>query len=127
GNLSKGVYEQMKTSRHILNVPIEEIEMDSGRIVGGRLTTYKPHGSIYVPDKIYRFETASPLSTYSEFDGETMDTHYSPVPEIEFVDYDSYGNVTEIKDKAEIYSSYIWGYNGQYPVAKVKNARYDEI
>lgn len=43
--------------------------------------------------------------------------------EMEYLDYDSYGNPANIADKAGVKTAYIWGYKGLYPVAKVVNAR----
>ena len=43
--------------------------------------------------------------------------------EAEYLDFDSYGNPTNIVDKANVNTAYLWGYKGQYPIAKVVNAR----
>ena len=63
-----------------------------------------------------------PLSNYSSFKL-LNSTQYSMdnrcALEMEYLDYDSYGNPTNVVDKTGINTAYIWGYNGQYPVAKV--------
>ncbi|MGK6353201.1 hypothetical protein [Parapedobacter sp. DT-150] len=41
--------------------------------------------------------------------------------------YDSFGNPLEIKNMDLLSTVYLWGYNGQYPVAKVENATYSEV
>ncbi|APD07413.1 hypothetical protein UJ101_01906 [Flavobacteriaceae bacterium UJ101] len=41
--------------------------------------------------------------------------------------YDTKGNVLQYHTEDGLYTSIIWGYNGQYPVAKVEGAIYDEI
>lgn len=46
---------------------------------------------------------------------------------INFHDYDQYGNPLMISKNSGSVTSYFWGYNGQYPIAKVENATYSEI
>lgn len=46
---------------------------------------------------------------------------------IEYLSYDSYGNPTELKKVGGATVVYLWGYNGQYPVAKIENATYAEV
>ncbi len=41
---------------------------------------------------------------------------------IEYVDYDTQGNLLEVSRANGPPVSYIWGYRGQYPVAKIENA-----
>lgn len=40
--------------------------------------------------------------------------------------YDAYLNVTEVSKESDYYS-YIWGYNGAYPIAKIENSKYNSI
>lgn len=48
-------------------------------------------------------------------------------PRVEYLSYDSYGNPTGIKKTDGSVVSYFWGYNGQYPIAKIENATYQEV
>jgi YD repeat-containing protein len=41
--------------------------------------------------------------------------------ELEYSSFDSKGNILESIDRSGIYTSYVWGYNGLYLVAKVEN------
>lgn len=41
--------------------------------------------------------------------------------EVEYTSFDSKGNILESKSRNNIYTSYVWGYNGLYLVAKVDN------
>ncbi|MCT8340592.1 RHS repeat protein [Flavobacteriaceae bacterium TK19130] len=56
-----------------------------------------------------------------------------PVPEssmetrIVYHSYDSYGNPREVSKKDGMRTSYVWGYNGQYPVAKVEGKGYSQL
>lgn len=41
--------------------------------------------------------------------------------------YDSFSNPTEVSRKDDSKISYIWGYKGQYPIAKIENATNSEV
>ncbi len=47
-------------------------------------------------------------------------------PTYEYV-YNSRGNIVEIKYKGKPLASYIWGYNGMYPIIEAKNTSYGEL
>lgn len=49
------------------------------------------------------------------------------VPKIYYDSYDTKGNVTQIRDAEGTLYSYIWGYGGLYPVAKIMNATYSRV
>jgi YD repeat-containing protein len=41
--------------------------------------------------------------------------------------YDAYGNPLELKKKEGPITTFLWGYDGQYPVAKIENATHAEV
>ena len=126
-DINTGVYASMKNS-NMLNYPIETTELVNAKVVGSKLTTYKSSSGGYVPDKVYTLETASPLSSFTAFNGSTKDSHYnSSNPEIKFEYYDSKGNPTQITNREGITTSYLWDNTGQYPMAKVEGATYSEV
>ncbi|SEN74595.1 YD repeat-containing protein [bacterium A37T11] len=47
--------------------------------------------------------------------------------EVKYNAYDSYGNATEIMGKDGIPISFIWGYQAQFPVAKIENATIQQV
>ncbi|WP_437922398.1 hypothetical protein [Sphingobacterium sp. LRF_L2] len=44
-----------------------------------------------------------------------------------FNSYDAYGNPLEITNKDGKHTVFLWGYGGQYPIAKIENATYQEV
>ncbi|MNK33903.1 hypothetical protein D3C87_524000 [compost metagenome] len=48
-------------------------------------------------------------------------------PIYEILSFDTYGNALEIREKNGAITAYLWGYNGQYPVAEAVNATYNDI
>lgn len=51
----------------------------------------------------------------------------TPDKRIEFHRYDSYGNVLEVSKAEGTKISYIYGFNGSLPVAKITNANYSQV
>ncbi|MXN91129.1 hypothetical protein GR160_07785 [Flavobacterium sp. Sd200] len=37
------------------------------------------------------------------------------------------GNVLEVKKESGVHVSYLWGYNGKYPIAMIENAEFDSV
>ena len=48
-------------------------------------------------------------------------------PRISYLNYDSFGNPTYISKDSIENVAYLWSYQGQYPIAEIKNATYSEI
>lgn len=46
---------------------------------------------------------------------------------IKFISYYNNGNVKELSKSEGTRIVYVWGYNDQYPVAKIENATYSEV
>lgn len=119
------VYDIMNLKR-MLASPVETIIKRDGKVMSSEVMTYKLFDDFVVPDKVYRLENDIPLNNYSPFKLITP-TQYSIdercTIEKEYLDYDSYCNLTNVVDKSGIHTAYIWGYKGQYPIAKVVNAR----
>ncbi len=46
---------------------------------------------------------------------------------MDFVSYDTDGNLREYKQTDGTSVTYVWGYDGMYPVAKVQNATYSQV
>ena len=45
----------------------------------------------------------------------------------EYLKYDNYGNIISFVKNSLEKSVYLWSYNGQYPVAEIKGATYDQV
>lgn len=108
-SLSKPIYQGMKNNnmiapvlnitRYIDNVPVEIVK-----------TNYKAHSSsLYLPESIQMKIGANPIETI-----------------LLFKRYDFKGNLLEFVKPNGPTQSYIWGYNGQYPIAKISNSSYDD-
>jgi hypothetical protein len=110
--------------RNMVGVPLEVYKKRNGLVTGGIFTTYLSHDNIINPDKIYEIQTASPKSIASTIPNGTIpaDLKLSGT-----LTYDTYGNLVQSRVENDIYTSYLWGYNKAYPVAKVVGADYAAI
>ncbi|MGK6353529.1 DUF5977 domain-containing protein [Parapedobacter sp. DT-150] len=108
------VLSQMVSSAvNMLNYPVEEIQLKDNVLVSATKTNYFNWGSsvprIY-PQTIQTRIGSLPYETKTRFHG-----------------YDNRGNLLSVSKENGPRESYIWGYQGQYPVAKVSNAAYNTI
>ena len=122
-------------AKNISNVPIEVSEFidKSGTeyLTSSKLSTFGLVNDLPVKVKDHIFENAiSEDDFYESFvDPATgkfiKDSRYSQVSS--FKKYDTSGNLLELLDKDRVTTSYIWGYDEKYIIAKVVNAAYDDI
>lgn len=107
----KGVFTEM-IARNIIT-PVVEEETVKNAAVSKVKTTYKNwmgNGNLLLPDSI--------LVKYNN-----TDTYY---PVISYNNYDHFGNILSYSDK-NVPVNFLWGYNKQYPVAKVTGSTYSKI
>lgn len=90
---------------------LEQIDSVNDDYLTANKYSYKNWGNgVILPDTIH---TSKSNSGYDD--------------RIVFSGYDPYGNPTELKKVGGAAITYLWGYNGQYPVAKIENATYAEV
>ncbi|GAF05555.1 RHS repeat domain-containing protein [Saccharicrinis fermentans] len=120
-----GVYEGMKTA-NMIELPVEIRRYVDGKLVDSNLTTYQEANGLFLPYKRYTLNNAKPISGFSNFSG-SVQAEYNQTPEMEFVKYNDKGKVLQMEDKSGKITSYVWGYNNQYPVAKIINAAISQV
>jgi len=99
-----------------------ETSIEGGIKIGGTINKYRKEihsdtdpnetSDMYLLDTIQSLKTG----TITEYESR-----------IEFTKYDNDGNILEVKKTNGISISYIWGYNNNYPVAKIENATWEDI
>ncbi len=136
-------------SKNIINKPYEVINYKndgSYKVLGAQLNTYKEvsikdtEGNdkiAIMPNKLWQIHTSTPIPesttpststfTISDIDYShdvsgfvfTKDNHY----ELEYIidAYDSYGNPVQHHIINDINKSYVWGYDGEYPIIVADN------
>jgi len=119
--------------RSVRSFPVEKIAIlrrsdNTEYVIGGSITTYKNDKPL--PDRVYSFESNVPVpvgsfvQAYIDGNGNfIMDTRYKEV--LVFNQYDEYYNLRSQKKFNDVVTSYVWGYNQQYPVAQIVGMDYD--
>jgi YD repeat-containing protein len=97
-------------------------------VKSGSLNLYKQiSGGFIVLDKQKRLGIASPINNFLKATVSSgvlqPDSRYQTM--INYLLYDSWGNVLEIQKENDIKETYLWGYHEQYPVAKIIGSDYN--
>ena len=104
-----------------VSLPIETRSYKNGDLVQKELHTYKKNtkSGNFVPDAVYNYYLGS-KQTASDFNGSNLSQY--GLPDYTLSGYDKYDNITEVKSRTGESEVYIWGYNGQYVIARIVNA-----
>ncbi|MBB6273365.1 hypothetical protein HDF26_003825 [Pedobacter cryoconitis] len=100
-------------------------------LVSGTFSDYKIiNDSFYKPGRIYRTELTYPSTDFSatafQADGQfILDKNYKVNMYLDT--YDSFGNILSMHKANGTNEIYLWGYNSQYPVAKIIDADYNAV
>ncbi len=116
----KGAIDRLK--RNDLNRPVEIVQkevkvLDANQNVLSRSlnrTEFEEYGSKVRPQ-------------YQNFMKGNHSANNPLERRITFKEYGNLGKPLEVSQEGGISISYIWGYNGMYPIAKIDNASYSEI
>lgn len=124
------IYAEM-VNKHILNAIVMNTQVGNRHVTGSNCIKYgKVADGSYKPIGLYRMNTAPAIlenKLENPLESSGVPKHSAFEVEKEFY-YDGYsGNVSSIKDKNGIYTSYLWGYKGRYPIVEIQNATLDEL
>jgi len=114
------------TAANKLNYEVEKVTTltkgGTASVLSGELHTYATNG---YQTNIQEIEPVNPIPlssfnyAFPAYSGYVLKQSYDG--------FDGRGNVRQITDKNNIITSYIWDYNGLYPIAGVKNAARSQI
>lgn len=130
-----GFIKDMQTA-NLLSYPVEQVnyrQMGANRVIkSGGITKYKAGGKGLV-DEMLVFDLTNPLKPFKfsnsaegvlPFTGSLLsfspDNYYKS--RLKYDLYDANGNVLQYTSTNGSSNSYLWDYQGQHPVAEVKNA-----
>lgn len=99
--------------KNMIGMHVEEFSLKDNLVVQGTKTQYFNNSGLYLPKLISRTEFNSPVTESNYV------SYYKPV--LNFDKYDSNGNLLEVSKVNSAHIYYIWGYNSQYPIAKLEN------
>lgn len=67
----------------------------------------------------------NPTETFINSQGELVYQGY--MTKVNYINYDNHGNITEYQKIDNIHITYLWGYNYSFPIAKIENAKFDDV
>lgn len=103
---------------HMVNNPIEIIELKNSQVVNANKTIYSSINNSSLPTSVYLYNSKKPslISQYTSYYNKSLNLKYNNKKLLyERIGYDS------------IPITYLWGYNYLYPIAEIKNATYHEV
>ncbi len=110
-NLMQDFIDQNRVNIPVQTMIYKEINGVEKLISTNRIEFKKLSNNIIVPKL---FKTAKGYNTLED--------------KIEYIKYDSKGNILETKNiESGVHTTYIWGYNQTYPIAKIENATNNKI
>ena len=120
------------TDKNMLSQVIEEKVFNNNLYIGGKLTKYKSfnhsNNTMYVPDKKYFSEVASPLTNPpTTFNSQGENTTIYPNANIKFENQTAYGKPRSITYNDADRVVYLWGYNFQFPIAEIKGVSFSDV
>ncbi|WP_316834922.1 hypothetical protein [Pedobacter nutrimenti] len=118
---------------NVLNAEIEKTTYKSNpdgtnnRFVSSIMTYYKP--DVVLPGGIKVVEASPPPVNFVPVNVQNGAVSVDPLNQlrVKFDKYDSYGHLIQQHLEKGMFMSYIWSYNGQYPIAEIKNADYATV
>ena len=131
GDRSGIIYTRMKEAG-MAGVPVGTAMIRQGNVIAAKELTFRPENvetengtaPAWLPDKLYSAELSSPISLSSY--NNSPASYLSSVPDIDYRNYDSHGNVTGIIDADGISTVYQWGKDALNPILVAKGARTSE-
>jgi YD repeat-containing protein len=117
---------------HVITAPVEKSSYskngsDPQVLTSSVLTTY--HSTLPLPVKVSVIESAAPVANFAQasvVSGEiSKDSRYHP--RLNFVYDNSTGNTREQQKVNDTKEVYLWGYNSQYPVARIVGSDYATV
>ena len=103
------IYDTMVT-RNMIGMPIQTAKLNNSTFQQSLTTNYGSYGSV-IKEKNIQTQT---LTAAQE-------------NRVQFLNYDGKGNILEQAKVSDKHISYIWDYNGSYPIAEVDNASQSDI
>jgi len=112
-NISNALIEQTLIKRKDLNC----------EIINSKFLQYDSINGMFLPIKEYDF-LSYPIIHLCDLNTETLHPNYQLQTEY---NYNTNGSIRQMKYKDGTYTSYLWSYKNQNPIAEIKNATYDEV
>ena len=121
---------------NFLNYPVEEKIIANEKLINANLITYMPfkfgnNTTKYMPNAYYKLNSKNGTDKTILLSLQNKQNFYSISNLLNKTNEYSYyedGNLKELIDyKSNITTTYLWGFHGLYPVAEIKNAKFQNV
>lgn len=106
---------------NIRTVPVKIERIVGSRLIDGKINAYNDYGLI---QKEYRLDIDGVVSTSPHDPSVYVSSGYRNMTTSQF---DANNRLVQMQKLDGTHTTYLWGYNGQYPIAEIKNATYAEV
>lgn len=126
GEIMATHYAYPRKGQFCLAQPEIEIATIGNNILSAKRTEFDPN--TFLPVRTYELSTPTDANNILPLPKEAGNTQRNAIstPMYEYK-YNSYGNLVEISYKGKVLASYIWGYNGLYPIIEALNTSYTAL
>jgi YD repeat-containing protein len=105
-------------SKNLINLPIKQLVVKNGKLISGSITTYNANGQ---PTDIYSYQNNSLVAPATHNTNSLLQPNYILQ---QHATYDAKANLVEQQKTNNISEVYLYGYNHQYPIAKIVGSNY---
>ena len=113
------------TQKNMIGIPIETITYSDGRVTEVLLQPYRNENGKLFPDFQNFLAANTSINDYTAYTNGNMDSRLQR--QFSFDVYDSYGNILQYTGRDGLPVAYVWGYNYQYPIAKIVGATFSAV
>ena len=121
GNLQ--IFKDM-VEKHIFDLPVEKRVLKNRNVISADIYTYKKYRESICPYQEFKLELTAPITNYQKFnivnDGYAFDWRCKLQKTYEVFTNNS--NPVSVIDKTGKEVNYLWAYQGNYPIAEIRNA-----
>ncbi|WP_075342038.1 hypothetical protein [Tenacibaculum agarivorans] len=123
--INNNSYKKMLDRNIIMPLEIVSVKGDN-QFLGADLTEYVVSSSEFLTKSKYKLERKEHSYNYdldrAPVNGSTINKDLDMIQQIEYIRYDTKGNLLEYKNKVGEKTVLIWGYKKQYPIAVIKGS-----
>jgi hypothetical protein len=126
-----GAFPQELVKKNMVETIIEQQQLvsrdDGVRLVGGVYNEYGIVSGQLKPSRLYQLTASVTDTAMTSLSGATMTVPAAYTEALQFLEYTPQGQVASWKKSNDLKVSYLWDFEGRYPVAEVRNAASTDV
>ena len=112
---------QEMTDKNIIGTPVEVIQLRNNDVISGQKTIFRKDATsgTILPSEQQQLQTTTALA---------QSNYVSAYKSVQYYDlYTPQGKIRQLHGADNMPVTYLWSYSGQYPIAEIKNATYEQV